>query len=71
MTNSSKLKGKIAEKGYKLTEFADAIGMSRPTFRSRMKGKSQFKVDEIEVICSTLGITPGDVWAYFFTPKVP
>ena len=71
MTENSKLKAKIVEQGYQMTEFADAIGMSRPTFRNRMRGKTQFRISEVQTICARLGIKPEDMSAYFFTSFVP
>ena len=71
MVNSSKLEARIVERGYKKTAFADAIGMSQPTFRNRMRGKSDFKISEVQTICARLGITPEEMGAYFFASDVP
>lgn len=66
MTNSKKLKGRIIEKGYTLSSFSDAIKMSRPCFRKRVNGESDFKSKEIEKICDLLDISRADMVEYFF-----
>lgn len=71
MTNSLKLKGKIVESGYNLTTFADAMGLSRPTFRNKLNGVTEFNASEIEKACSILCIPYTDVATYFFGDDVP
>lgn len=70
MTNTSKLKGKIAEKGYTFSSFADAVNISRPALRKRINGTADFKVSEIERVCSVLDIARAEISDYFFTQDV-
>lgn len=67
MTNSNKLKGRIYEKGYNLTTLAEAMAISRVTLRSRLGCISEFKVSEIQKICTVLDISISEVGAYFFS----
>lgn len=71
MTNFAKLKGRIVEKGYNLSSFSAILGMSRPCFRSRIEGKTEFKASEILKICSILGIEKHEIRDYFFCENVP
>lgn len=71
LTNSSKLKGRIVEQGYNIGAFCAAIAMSESTFRSRLLGKTDFKMNEVATICDKLGISTEDMVAYFFAPNVP
>lgn len=71
MTNTSKLRGRIAEKGYTLTKLSEAVNISRPCLRSKINGSSDFKVSEIERICSVLEISMLDVGDFFFSVDVP
>lgn len=66
MTNSKKLKGRIVEKGYTLSGFSDAIHISRPCFRKKVNGESDFKSREIEKICVLLDIPRTEMVDYFF-----
>lgn len=50
------LKGIMAEKGFTQTAIAKRIGMNKNTLSSRMRGRSSFRVDEIDRICSVLDI---------------
>ncbi len=71
MTNSNKLKGRIVEMGYTLSSFSDALNISRPCFRKKVNGQSDFKVSEIERMCELLKISHSEIGNYFFTPCVP
>lgn len=71
MTNSSKLKGRIAEKGYTLSSLSEAVKMSRPCLRKKINGLTDFKVSEIEKVCSVLEIPHAEIDIYFFTVDVP
>lgn len=70
MTNSNKLKGRITEKGYTLSSFAEAIHLSRPCLRKRISGQSDFKASEIETICNLLDIPHTEMCNYFFAANV-
>ena len=71
MTNTNKLKGRIAEKGYNLSTLSKAVHLSRPCLRRKINGETDFKVSEIERVCDTLGIRRDEVMTYFFTHDVP
>lgn len=71
MTNTSKLKGRIVEKGYTLASFSEAVNISRPCLRKRINGQVDFKTSEIERVCSTLDISRSEMADYFFTNRVP
>lgn len=71
MTNTSKLKGRIVEKGYTLVSFSEAVNISRPCLRKRINGEVDFKASEIERVCSVLDISSTEMAEYFFTCGVP
>lgn len=71
MTNTAKLKGRIAEMGYSLSSFSKAINISRPCLRKRINGFTDFRASEIENICAVLKITRAEIREYFFTGDVP
>lgn len=66
MTNIPKLKGRIVEKGFTLTSFAEAMKMSRPTLRSRLNGNTEFRVNEIDLVKTILDISSAEIDLYFF-----
>lgn len=63
----NKLLGAIKEKGFTQDALAEATGISAVSLRSKLKGKTQFKADEIQKIMKALGLPLNDVVAYFFT----
>lgn len=71
MTNTSKLKGRMAEKGYTLTDLSKTVHLSRPSLRNKINGEVDFKVSEIERLCDALEIKRGEVVGYFFAANVP
>ena len=71
MTNTSKLRGKMAEKGYTLSDLSKAVNLSRPCLRKKINGDVDFRVSEIERVCSALDIKRGEVIGYFFASDVP
>lgn len=71
MTNTSKLRGRIAEKGYTMGSFSKAVGISRPSLRMKLSGEREFKASEITKSCLVLEISRHDIGEYFFAPNVP
>ena len=71
MTDMNKLKGRIFEKGFNFTSFSEAVNMSRPCLRNKIKGVVDFKASEIERICAVLDINSSEVSKYFFCTIVP
>ena len=54
--NRNKLVGAIAAAGLTNGKVAEKIGMSKNAFSSKLNGKSFFNTDEVERICSVIGI---------------
>ena len=71
MTNSNKLKGRMVEMGYNISSFSEALHISRPCLRKKINGQSDFRVSEIEKVCSVLSIPTTEIGVYFFTIDVP
>lgn len=71
MTNTSKLKGKIAEKGYTISSLAQEMHISRPTLRSRINNTSDFKSCEILKMQQILDISMDELNFYFFYGSCP
>lgn len=71
MTNSSKLKGRIAEKGFTLSSLSEAVHISRPCLRKRIEGVADFRASEIQNMCTVLEIPQNEMCNYFFTVNVP
>ena len=66
----SKLRGRIIEIFGNQKEFAKAMGMSPVSVSLKLCNRSFFNQEEIQKAVIILGIEPGDVAAYFFTPKL-
>ncbi len=71
MVNEAKLRGRIVEMGYTLTSFTEKIGMSRQSFRDKIKGRVEFKASEIMAVSDALEIPYNDVGQYFFYHECP
>jgi len=67
MYSYNKLLGAMREKRTTQDELALTIGMSSATLRSKLKGATQFKADEIQRIMTALDLPMENVVAYFFT----
>lgn len=66
MKNNLRLKGRIVEKGYTLSSFAEVLGLSRASLRNKMSGVSSFRVSEVKKMCDLLDIEYSEVGDYFF-----
>ncbi len=71
MTNTLKLKAKLAEYGLSQTTIAEMIGISYQAFNNKLNNRmlsngkrAEFKVSEIEPLCKLLNIKDKD--SYFF-----
>ena len=62
--NTSRLRGKMAEKGISQAEMAKKLGMNAATFSRKMTGKADFYLTEALSIVRILG--GGSVDDYFF-----
>lgn len=56
MVNKNLLRSKLAAVGLTQKELGAIIGMSENTVSAKINGSSRLCVDEIELICSALGI---------------
>lgn len=65
-----KLRGKIKEVFGTQDNFAEGLGISHVSLSQRLNNARQFSQKEIKKSCLVLGISPEDIPAYFFTPKV-
>lgn len=64
MTNTNKLKGRLRENGMSQKDLANLMGLSVNTMNSKLNGKREFKVSEIDRICNILEIQDKEL--YFF-----
>ncbi len=67
MYDYSKLKGKIAEKGYTKCSLSKALQMHPNSLSDRLDNKLEFKQEDMVKICDLLGIKHKDIPVYFFT----
>lgn len=69
--NIGLLKEKVAEKGIKVDELAEMIGIDRTTmYRKLAAGGVKFTVEEMQKIVTALCLTNEDAINIFFTQKV-
>lgn len=64
----AKLRGRIAEKGFTGEIMAKRLGISAVTFRNKMNGITDWKLSEIYMLISELGISYEQIYDYFFAP---
>lgn len=57
MVDTLALEAIISESGTKKTHLAKKIGISVQNLRLKMNNKSEFKTNEVAVLCDELGIT--------------
>lgn len=67
MKFENKLRGRLAEIGMTVSEFAENMGFSRPTARRKIDGKVEFSATEIKRACHVLNIPISDIEIYFFS----
>lgn len=70
MTNTSKLKGAIVEKGMLQEAVAMQLGMTSATFNYKVNNKTEFKASEIKKLAEILHLTKEEVFAIFFADEV-
>lgn len=70
MINKNMLRGKIAAAGLTQKELSLRIGMSENTLSAKISGASRFYVDEIERICTELGIVDPSEKAEIFLNRM-
>lgn len=57
MTNTIVLKQKIADSGYKYSYLAEQLGISRQALSMKVNNASEFRINEVKILCKILGIT--------------
>ena len=62
-----KLRGAIREKYGTQEAFAEALNMHPATLSSKLRGKTDWRLQEIVDVCSLLEIPAGSEHLYFFT----
>lgn len=67
MTNTNKLKAKIAERGLTMKELAENINMSSSTFSQKVSGKVKFSQDDIRKIDKKLNLTADELREIFLS----
>lgn len=67
MTNTNKLKAKIAECGLTMKELAKNINMSSATFSQKVSGKTKFSQDDIRKIDQELNLTSDEIREIFLS----
>lgn len=65
----NKLKGRIIEKGFTARSLAKALGISEGSFYLKLKNQTEFRRDEIELICRRLEIPLDAIGDYFFSKE--
>ena len=67
--NVSKLRGAMAENGISGRAMADRLGISDKTFCSKMKGRSSFTIEEVEMMYEQLPSVSRDSFFAIFLPS--
>lgn len=65
MTDSTKLKGKIAGNGYTITSLAKELHMSKPTLSQKVNNKIKFSQDNIREISKKLNLSGDEIKEIF------
>lgn len=66
MLDKWKFLGRVVEAGFSQRSLAKKIGISKNTLNSKVNGRGCFDTDQIDKICSVLGITSGKEKADIF-----
>ena len=64
--NSQELKAEMVRKGYTIPILAEKIGISKKAFYCKLKGKSDFRLDEIKKIIDILELNHDKILFIFF-----
>lgn len=67
MINEKELKVQMIRHGDNNKDLSKALGIKPPTLCHRLKGRSPFKVNEIQVIIDRYSLTPELTQLIFFT----
>lgn len=69
MTNTNKLKGKIAENGFTAEGFAKAMGMTYHKWYNKLRGTTQFSTADVKKAADVLNLTDAEIITIFFAPS--
>ena len=70
MTNTSKLQGKMREKGYTIETLATEMKISRTALFNKIHNKKEFLMSEVQSIKSILGLDYEEFQSIFFANYV-
>lgn len=70
MTNTSLLRKKLDESGYKLRFIAKQLGITYQGFLKKINNETEFKASEIQSLKEILNLTDEERDMIFFTLKV-
>lgn len=66
MTNTTLLRQKINDTGYKLQFLAEKCNLTYFGFMKKVNGETEFKASEIKILRDTLGLTSEETNDIFF-----
>lgn len=70
MTNTTLLKDFIERSGYKRSYIAECLGITTYSLLLKINNKSEFKANEIDILCRLLNISIRDRMRIFFARQV-
>lgn len=71
MTDTEKLRARIAKSGFKRSHIAAALGISTAALAQKIDNRREFKASEIDTLCKLLNITSlKEKESIFFAEKV-
>lgn len=70
MTNTSLLRKKIDESGYKLCFIASKLGITYQGFLKKINNETEFKASEMQILRELLNLTDAEFEQIFFTNNV-
>ncbi|MBE7092747.1 MAG: helix-turn-helix transcriptional regulator [Clostridiales bacterium] len=69
MTNTTEIKKRLVQNGLTQSKCARIMGISLTSFNSKINGKNDWTVSEIEKLCTVLKIPKGEVIKCFFCTR--
>lgn len=70
MVHTQKLKGRIMAAGYTQASLAPLVGMSKNALNAKINGKSRLYCDEVDALCTVLGIVDTAEKCEFFLSSI-
>lgn len=67
MTNTSLLRSKIDDSGYKLAYIAKQLGITYQGFLKKINNETEFKASEMQILRNLLNLTDAEFEQIFFT----